>query len=187
MRSISIEGYNVTVPDWPGLISYFMLSKTLLIISLILISIQSCQYKQPSKEEMTYKSWVGVTDTLLIETIKDYNQENKVDRHTSLLTVIIYHHGLDSSSFEIQQMRSSISRGDGLLIPSVYTMIDSTLVLLFSELDRYIDRKAVKKELGYVMQKYQIKLTEDEGISYHPNIWTATRSHGKVAIQRWSY
>ena len=151
----------------------------------IMFSCTNAEVSQPVPNEiydsMAYSRKIDVNDSLLYTTIKDYIQTYNVDPKKTMIAVELLGAGEREVVF-IDQRFYELS--DLAPYPSFFSDIEGHVVLIYSEIGKYIDKKIIKSEVSRYAKTLNIQLKTHLDRAYHPPIWKYIRCFEDYEIQK---
>lgn len=98
--------------------------------------------------------------------ILEYISENKLESTRSIIYV-----GLNEGTYRSKLLITQIRTKRSLQSVSHYSKVNGHLVLIATDVDKYLQSNLLNKELWNLIKSMDIKLVEDKYSTYHPSIW----------------
>jgi hypothetical protein len=158
------------------------MTRTTIVIMLLTAIFVGCDKSEKENLAVTDYYKVEIEDSLVVSIIRDYAKENELDP----LKEYAY--------FEIQEQygqdfitvsSAGIEFGQYGRTPSFYAVVDSFLVVIYSDLDGHLKKTKIKSELTRFSVSKNMELKDGFGIIVDPPIWRAVRcEEGDIAVYR---
>ena len=147
------------------------------ILIILTLSIFSCQKNYNSTNDFGDAYKVELKDSLIVRAIKDYTQENRLDKRKSYILIRV-ESGEGKELIYIEQGLSYL--GEYSTVPSFYTVIDDFLVLIHTKVDFYLNKPKVLAEVNNYIENSNITLDRKIGHIYDPPVWVLQRCAGDI-------
>ena len=150
----------------------FRISSAILVFLLLF---SSCQ--RESSQDVTTKSYlVEIKDDFIVNSISEYVKDQHLSNNTTMISINIKTDTYRTSLY-ISHTQNDLSKFERM--PGQYTIVEGFLVLVFSDVDKFIDRSSVKDELAGVIRQKGMELTPIEGIDDTP-AWKISKCEGHI-------
>ena len=149
------------------------LSRLTLYTFFFLLIASSCSNKSDVKSishQAKNQSWINLNDSILLRNIREYISTYELNDQKDIIVVSMTDVGAKSIIF----IESTIRQPSENLHPSLFTIVDSFLVLIYSNIDKYVDKSNAVAEVSEYIQNHNIQVEKELNRIYHFPIWEYT-------------
>lgn len=144
---------------------------------VVLFVLFSCSQGTILKSE--HSGTVEITDSLLLNTIKDFIRESKINMDSSYLTVSYRSLGRR----EVIYLSYESTFYDDLEPPIFISNVNGFMVFIDNPIASYINND-IKSQILDEIRKTKIKLEPDLSFLYHPPIWKITKCGESYEVEK---
>lgn len=158
----------------------YSIAKSLLLI--LFVTLVSCNKKtEPdSKLNGMQKSYlVQIENSFVLGTILEYAREHKVDSSKAIISINVKTDSYRTSVY-ISHTTIDINKFD--ILPSRYSLVENYLVLIYSDVDKFVNHPFIKDELNEVVLENQIGLDTAKTL-YEVPTWKISKCEDRIVKQ----
>jgi len=145
-------------------------------ILLLVLSFLSCQRKSSQDHVATRSYLVEIKDDFIVNSIKEYVKEYHLDSSTTIVSINVKTDTYRTSLY-ISHTQNDLNKFDRM--PGRYTTMNGFLVLVYSDVDKFIAPTTIKEELASVILENGIRLRVTEGIDDTPS-WKISKCDERI-------
>ena len=148
-------------------------------VGILVLCIFSCQKKEHGNDlpkEFYSNYQVTLADSMLSANVRDYIKSNKIDPKTTFITIRI-ENSRHRTRFYISHSIFVIDDSNDSAIG--HTIIEESLVLIYSDIEQYIHNAKILDELRQVVKERKIKLLK-KSLTFDPPIWNIVKCGDRV-------
>ena len=150
------------------------------IVALVLCFSCNEKQKEESKMDQALKYKVDLTDKFISEMILNYVDSNKLQPKKSVISLNIK---TDTYRTVLYIRHSNIHLKKYSLFPSHYTFVGEYLVLLYSDINKFLKNEFIQDELIHVCENNDFDLSMSETLDDNPT-WKVTKCEDHISITR---
>jgi hypothetical protein len=131
-----------------------------------MLSFLSCQDKSRQDHAATRNYLIEIKDDFIVNSIEEYVKEYHLNNNTTIISINVKTDTYRTSLY-ISHTQNDLNKFDRM--PGRYTMMNGFLVLVYSDVDKFIAPTSIKEELASVILESGIRLKVTEGIDDTPS------------------
>lgn len=156
------------------------------ILLMLFTLLYACQ-KKPHEASINFTNnhHVQLKDSILLKTIREYVNTLNLDKDSVIMSVNVSSNPLnDEMVFYIDYTQFDDFVIAPYQLPAYFTIVDSTLVTIYNNSDRYVKVEKIEKEIRKEMKRYGIHLKKWDMKIYDPPLWKVKRHGDTVLVDR---
>jgi hypothetical protein len=155
-------------------------TKSLLLI--LFVTMFSCNKKTESHSNlngMLRNYMVQIESDFVFSTILEYAKEHKVDSSKAIISINVK---TDSYRTSVYISHTTIDLNKFEILPGRYSLVENYLVLIYSDVDKFVKHPFIKDELKEVISENQIGLDTAETL-YEVPTWKISKCEDRIVKQ----
>jgi hypothetical protein len=122
---------------------------------------------------------VKIEDSFVLSTILEYAKEHKVDSSKAIISINVK---TDSYRTSVYISHTTIGLNKFEILPGRYSLVENYLVLIYSDVDKFVKHPIIKDELKEVVLEKQIRLDTAETL-YEAPTWKISKCEDRIVKQ----